>query len=494
MNNLLGTNAPIMANVSLVVSIVVVVLLTIGVVLARRRRYTAHGWVQTSAVVLNIVLVLLVMAGSYVKAVAPGVPARLGEAYYGVAVLHGLLGLAAALFGIFVVLRANNLVPKALQFSNYKAFMRAAYSLYLVATLAGAGLYTTWYRADAAATTQTALASNTSPDTITIAMANFEFAPREIVVPQGATITWVNQDGAPHNVVGDDGAFRSELLKKGEQFSTTFSTLGTFAYYCELHGAAGGVDMAAVLKVVAAQDAPTLASAPATTVQPTAADQLASAPQLPTQARTFIAQLLDDGPGLPARGGYIIGLQTQADELVRHAALVARAQQANDPSLLRRHAEHVYNLIAGSLDPRFGDLDGDSHAQNPGDGFGMLPNGAQAGYIQASAEAAKNAGNAADATDPIKLHASHVEISAENIRIWVTEGRDIALRLTESKDTTATAADVARLVQISLQVARGVDTNGDSEIAPVTGEGGALVAVQHAHYMAGLGFSPTATP
>ena len=49
-------------------------------------------------------------------------------------------------------------------------------------------------------------------------------------------------------------------------------------------------------------------------------------------------------------------------------------------------------------------------------------------------------------------------------------------------------------MQLSKQIVRGADTNGDGESAPVAGEGGALVAYEHARYMAGLGFSPAATP
>ncbi|MEI2772345.1 MAG: hypothetical protein V9G98_16970 [Candidatus Competibacter sp.] len=46
----LGTNASVLADLSLVLGIVVAVLLTIGMLLAVMRRYEAHRWVQTTAV------------------------------------------------------------------------------------------------------------------------------------------------------------------------------------------------------------------------------------------------------------------------------------------------------------------------------------------------------------------------------------------------------------------------------------------------------------
>ena len=482
-----GITAPLPAELALLGSVLVVLLLTVGVTLARRKRYTAHRWVQTVGVVLNLALVVAVMLGSFAKAAAPGIPQRLAEPYYAVAAMHGLLGLVAVVFGVFVLLRGHGLVPKALQFSNYKAFMRTAYGLYLLATLAGVGLYTVWYRSAPRADAQAIAAS--APDTATVPMIDFGFTPRELVVPVGATVTWVNQDAARHNVVADDGtAFRSELLTRGERFTTTLGKTGDFAYYCELHGAAGGADMAGIIRVVPAGQAPVLAAQPAPApTQPTPADELAGA-ALPTQARSAIVQLLEAGPGLPEQQGYAAGLHAQADEMLRHAAFAQHAQQAGDAAGLRRHAEHVYNLLAGALDPAFGDLNDDGRPQNPGDGFGMLPNGTQAGYIQATIDTAVAVAGAADATAAIKLHAGHVQISAENTRAWATEARDLALRL--AKAPSANASDAARLVQLSQQIARGADANGDGEIAPVAGEGGALVAYEHARYMAGLDAQP----
>jgi hypothetical protein len=55
--------------------------------------------------------------------------------------VHAMLGTAALLFGIFVVLRGNELVPKGLRFNEYKPFMRTAYTLYMLATLLGVIVY-----------------------------------------------------------------------------------------------------------------------------------------------------------------------------------------------------------------------------------------------------------------------------------------------------------------------------------------------------------------
>ena len=64
--------------------------------------------------------------------------------FYQITTLHALFGTAGVLFGWFVVLRGHGLVPKALQFSNWKLYMRIAYSLYMIATILGVAVYGIW--------------------------------------------------------------------------------------------------------------------------------------------------------------------------------------------------------------------------------------------------------------------------------------------------------------------------------------------------------------
>jgi hypothetical protein len=175
-------------------------------------------------------------------------------------------------------------------------------------------------------------------------------------------------------------------------------------------------------------------------------------------------------------------LHDQADELLRHSLLLSAAQSSNDAGGVKRHAEHIFNLIAGSRDPRFGDLDGDGHAQNAGDGFGLLQNGDQAGYIHATADAAHAAETASDATPEIRLHAQHVQICTDNLEGWSLDARGLALDLTRGPNASA----AAQLLVQANRISRGEDVNGDGEIGPVPGEGGGLVAYLHAQYMAGL--------
>lgn len=118
---------------------------SVGALLAHQGRYESHRWVQTSAAAVSAILVLWLMILPYRDFILPGVPSRLGEAFYLVTTLHALVGAVAMPFGLFVVLRGNRLVPAGLRFSNYKLFMRTAYVLYMTTIVLGVAVYVVWY-------------------------------------------------------------------------------------------------------------------------------------------------------------------------------------------------------------------------------------------------------------------------------------------------------------------------------------------------------------
>jgi uncharacterized membrane protein YozB (DUF420 family) len=142
---LIGVTTPFGANLSLVVMVVAAVLFTIGWRLAVRKRFEAHRWVQTVAVCLNAALVLGWMVRYFVLYVLPELPARLGQAAYGITTVHAVVGAIGLVLGVFVALRGNDLVPQALRFTNYKAFMRTSYAVYMLATVLGVLVYVNTY-------------------------------------------------------------------------------------------------------------------------------------------------------------------------------------------------------------------------------------------------------------------------------------------------------------------------------------------------------------
>ncbi len=70
----------------------------------------------------------------------------------------------------------------------------------------------------------------------TVTIQNFAFQPANLQVKVGTTVTWTNQDTAPHTVTFRDSSLTSsKLLQKGDSYSYTFTKTGAFAYYCQVH-------------------------------------------------------------------------------------------------------------------------------------------------------------------------------------------------------------------------------------------------------------------
>ena len=67
-----------------------------------------------------------------------------------------------------------------------------------------------------------------------VKIGNFTFGPQELKVKSGATVTWTNEDDIPHTVVSPNN-FRSKPLDSEDKFSFTFTTPGTYKYFCSLH-------------------------------------------------------------------------------------------------------------------------------------------------------------------------------------------------------------------------------------------------------------------
>ena len=256
MNGFLGTGATFRADLNLVVQIAMGLMLLVGMVLARKRKYNAHKYCQSSVMVLNLVMIFLIMAPSFSKQVQPQVPGGLKEAYYAVPYVHALLGAAAELLGLYIVLVAlKRLVPKKLRFKRYKPWMRTELVLWWIVVLIGVGTYYVWYIAPSSKTAAQPAAAAAKPNEVkaarvTVRLSNFKFEPQEVTVTAGTTVEWIDETGR-HTVEADDDSFKSDTLTAGGTFEHKFDTAGVYPYYCGFHGEKHGKDMAGTITVVA---------------------------------------------------------------------------------------------------------------------------------------------------------------------------------------------------------------------------------------------------
>lgn len=76
-----------------------------------------------------------------------------------------------------------------------------------------------------------------------VAVDDFFFAPEEIFVNVGDTVTWTWVGEAPHDVTPvEEGAFEPSPLQTEGQFSVTFDQEGEVPYFCTIHASPDGSD------------------------------------------------------------------------------------------------------------------------------------------------------------------------------------------------------------------------------------------------------------
>lgn len=88
--------------------------------------------------------------------------------------------------------------------------------------------------------TPAAAANGATPVESTVQVAQFKFAPAQLEVAAGTTVRWDNSDeilhtatsGAPDAATPD---FDGQMSGAGTNFSFTFETPGTYAYFCSRH-------------------------------------------------------------------------------------------------------------------------------------------------------------------------------------------------------------------------------------------------------------------
>jgi len=91
-NGFLGTGATFEADLNLIVQVVMGVALIAGALLAKRKRYAAHGICQTTLLLLNLGMIGLVMWPSFQQQVRPALPEGQHRWYFAAATIHALFG------------------------------------------------------------------------------------------------------------------------------------------------------------------------------------------------------------------------------------------------------------------------------------------------------------------------------------------------------------------------------------------------------------------
>lgn len=74
-----------------------------------------------------------------------------------------------------------------------------------------------------------------APQTHTVIIRGFRYAPAEVTAKVGDTIVWTNKDIVSHTVTAVDDSFDSGEIKPGKSWKLVTKKAGTHAYHCRPH-------------------------------------------------------------------------------------------------------------------------------------------------------------------------------------------------------------------------------------------------------------------
>ncbi len=83
-----------------------------------------------------------------------------------------------------------------------------------------------------------AIASVTTAQAATthaVAIKGFAFSPDSLTIKAGDSVTFTNEDGAPHTATAKDKSWDTGRLSRGKSKTITFAKAGNFDYFCRVH-------------------------------------------------------------------------------------------------------------------------------------------------------------------------------------------------------------------------------------------------------------------
>jgi tRNA A-37 threonylcarbamoyl transferase component Bud32 len=222
-------------------------------------------------------------------------------------------------------------------------------------------------------------------------------------------------------------------------------------------------------------------------------NEVAFSASLPAEGLKHVRHLIFSFGATPEQIGLIHGLE--ADTILLHelAGQLQTSLEGRDEAGIRLQAESMLNLIVGSQSENYRDWNEDGNVDDPGDGFGLLLNGENLGYIQGSFTHADLSRQSPDATQNMLTHGEHVEICATNIGEWTPQLRDLLTAILGTPlDSPELEGMIREAVALADTIRNGIDVNGNESVEPAPGEGGAITAYEHSYYMADMVIVPGA--
>jgi len=89
-------------------------------------------------------------------------------------------------------------------------------------------------------TTNPAPPANHSSHFHAVTIESFAYSPAALTIAVGDTVSWTNNDGAPHTVTSDSGSELGGTLNTGGTYQHMFMSAGSNPYHCTFHSSMHG--------------------------------------------------------------------------------------------------------------------------------------------------------------------------------------------------------------------------------------------------------------
>jgi len=213
---------------------------------------------------------------------------------------------------------------------------------------------------------------------------------------------------------------------------------------------------------------------------------------LPEEGLVHVRYLLSTFSRTPDKSALIQGLHANIRQTNELAQEMQTASDSGDQKTVLQKAETALNLLVGTNSADYKDWNGDGKTE-PRGSYGLLLNGSEFGYIQASyAEADYIIANTSGATQYTYMIANGevVKTCAQNMVLWAPELRKLLLAIINSTPDSDTSGSISALVTLTDQILNGIDADKNGTIDIVSGECGAETTYEYAYRMADMPILP----
>jgi serine/threonine protein kinase len=207
---------------------------------------------------------------------------------------------------------------------------------------------------------------------------------------------------------------------------------------------------------------------------------------LEDEGLTHLRYLLASFPNTPGQAALIQGLYDDLVTIDELAKEMQKAAENGSKNQARLNAEAILNIVVGDQSPSHKDWNADGQVDDPGDGYGLLLNGRNLGYLQAVYTEADSAVKSPGASQQMITYGEGLMTSVQNLALWTEQLRGLLTEILDAPPEMDISQKVIEAAALTDKMLNGIDLDEDGVIEPVNGEAGVQVAFEQAYHMADM--------